>query len=187
MVEKVIGSESYDSNGMIVSVGDYTIRKRKKVGFMEVILGTREDCAYGYMVALLVYHSILISVSVDNPVVVKSYSEAMRLFVMTVNEAHLHLERQKALGQFAHLRREFLEKHRRVTFVNLLTSGKLTEHLYQIEQEAMSRFERLTKQLAQEQGVTEELKARDQMMWIGRMNNIRQQAEEVILSELIYS
>ncbi len=96
MVEKVIGSESYDSNGMIVSVGDYTIRKRKKVGFMEVILGTREDCVYGYMVALLVYHSIPISVSVDNPVVVKSYSEAMRLFVMTVNEAHLHLERQKA-------------------------------------------------------------------------------------------
>ena len=91
------------------------------------------------------------------------------------------------LGKFAHLRREFLEKHRRVTFVNLLTSGKLTEHLYQIEQEAMRRFDRLTKQLAQEQGVTEELKASDQMTWIGRMNNIRQQAEEVILSELIYS
>ena len=91
------------------------------------------------------------------------------------------------LGKFAHLRREFLEKHRRVTFVNLLTSCKLTEHLYQIEQEAISRFGRLTKQLAQEQGVTEELKARDQMTWIGRMNNIRQQAEEVILSELIYS
>ena len=98
-----------------------------------------------------------------------------------------HLQPEVPLGKFAHLRREFLEKHRRVTFANLLTSGKLTEHLYQIEQEAMRRFECLTKQLAQEQGVTEELKARDQMMWIGRMNNIRQQAEEVILSELIYS
>ena len=79
-----------------------------------------------------------------------------------------------------------LEQNKRVTYLNLLTSGKLSEHLYQTEQTALQRLELLTKQLSEEQGVTEELKEKAPMQWVGMMNNIRSQAEEVILTELIY-
>ena len=85
------------------------------------------------------------------------------------------------------MHRDYLEKHKRVTYLNLLTSGRLNELLYQTERTALSRLELLTKQLAAEQGVTEELKEKAPMQWVGLMNNIRSQAEEVILSELIYN
>ena len=68
-----------------------------------------------------------------------------------------------------------------------LTAGRLNGHLYQTEQTALQRLELLTKQLAAEQGVTEELKENAPMQWLGMMNNIRSQAEETILSELIYN
>ena len=83
-------------------------------------------------------------------------------------------------------RSSYLEQHKRVTYLNLLTSGKLNEHLYQTEQTALQRLELLTKQLSAEQGVTEELKEKAPMQWVQRMNNIRSQAEEVIMTELIY-
>ena len=73
-----------------------------------------------------------------------------------------------------------------MTYLNLLTSGKLNEYLYQTEQTALQRLELLTKQLSAEQGVTEELKEKAPMQWVQRMNNIRSQAEEVIMTELIY-
>ena len=91
------------------------------------------------------------------------------------------------LGRYAMMHRDYLEKHKRVTYLNLLTSGRLNEHLYQTEQAALQRLELLTKQLSLEQGVTEELKEKAPMQWLGLMNNIRSQAEEVILNELIYS
>ena len=69
---------------------------------------------------------------------------------------------------------------------NLLTSGRLNGHLHEVEQTALQRLELLTKQLSAEQGVTEELKEKAPMQWVGLMNNIRSQAEEVILTELIY-
>ena len=78
-------------------------------------------------------------------------------------------------------------KLKRVTYLNLLTTGRLNEHLHQTEQTALQRLELLTKQLQAEQGVTEELKAKAPMQWVGLMNNIRSQAEEVILTELIYN
>ena len=84
------------------------------------------------------------------------------------------------------MHRNYLEQNKRVTYLNLLTSGKLNEHLYQTEQTALQRLELLTKQLSKEQGVTEELKEKAPMQWVGMMNNIRSQAEEVILTELIY-
>ena len=84
------------------------------------------------------------------------------------------------------MHRSYLEQHKRVTYLNLLTSGKLNEHLYQTEQTALQRLELLTKQLSAEQGVTEELKEKAPMQWVQRMNNIRSQAEEVIMTELIY-
>ncbi|MCH5353650.1 MAG: TnpV protein [Acutalibacter sp.] len=91
------------------------------------------------------------------------------------------------LGKYALLRKNFLKQHRRVTYTNLLTSGKLNTHLMEIEQTARSRMEQITAEMAKSQGVTEELKATDQMKWVGLMNNIRQAAEEIVLNELIYS
>ena len=91
------------------------------------------------------------------------------------------------LGKYALLRKNYLKQHRRVTYTNLLTSGKLNAHLMEIEQTARSRMEQITAEMAKSQGVTEELKATDQMKWVGLMNNIRQAAEEMVLNELIYS
>lgn len=91
------------------------------------------------------------------------------------------------LGKYALLRRKYLKENRRVTYTNLLTSGKLNAHLMEVEQTALSRLEQMTSEMAKAEGVTESLKATDQMKWVGLMNNIRHSAEEVILTELIYS
>ena len=92
-----------------------------------------------------------------------------------------------ALGKYALLRKKYLKQNRRLLFTNLLTSGKLNEHLTEIEQAANERMELMTAQMAASQGVTEELKASDQMKWVGMMNNIRHSAEETILRDLIYA
>ncbi len=99
----------------------------------------------------------------------------------------LPTEPELPLGRYALMHRDYLENHRRVTYLNLLTTGGLNAHLYQTEQAALQRLELLTKQLAAEQGVTEELKEKAPMQWVQAMNAIRSQAEEVILEELIYS
>ena len=101
--------------------------------------------------------------------------------LMVPNEPEVHL------GKYANLRKRYLMNHRKVLFTNLLTSGKLNQHLMEIEQTALTRMELLTSQMAKTEGLTEELKASDQMKWIGLMNNIRQSAEEIILNELVYS
>ena len=90
-------------------------------------------------------------------------------------------------GKYALLRRQFLKEHRRVTYTNLLTSGKLNSHLAEIQQTAQRRMEEIVAQMAKAEGVTEELKASDQMKWVGLMNNIQNAAEEMVLAELIYS
>ena len=91
------------------------------------------------------------------------------------------------LGKYAELRREYLKKRRRVLYTNLKTSGKLTEHLAEIEQTAQRQMEQMVTQMAKENGVTEELKERDPMKWVGLMNNLQNAAEEIILKELIYN
>ena len=91
------------------------------------------------------------------------------------------------LGKYAELRKAYLKKHRRVLYTNLKTSGKLTEHLTEIEQAAQRMVEQTVAQMAQNEGVTEELKARDQMKWVGLMNSLKAQAEEIILNELVYN
>ena len=98
----------------------------------------------------------------------------------------LPTEQESPLGRYAQMHRSYLEQHKRVTYLNLLTSGRLNGHLHEVEQTALQRLELLTKQLSAEQGVTEELKEKAPMQWVGLMNNIRSQAEEVILTELIY-
>ena len=90
-------------------------------------------------------------------------------------------------GKYALLRKKFLKEHRRITYTNLLTSGKLSSHLAEIQQSAQRRMEEIAAQMAKAQGVTEELKARDPMTWVGLMNNCKAQAEEILLTELIYS
>ena len=90
-------------------------------------------------------------------------------------------------GKYALLRKKFLKEHRRVTYTNLLTSGKLNSHLAEIQQTAQRRMEEIVTQMAKAEGVTEELKASDQMKWVGLMNNIQNAAEEMVLAELIYS
>ena len=90
-------------------------------------------------------------------------------------------------GKYALLRKKFLKEHRRITYTNLLTSGQLSSHLAEIEQTALSRMDQMVAQMAKTEGVTEELKARDPMRWVQLMNNLRNAAEETILTELIYS
>ena len=91
------------------------------------------------------------------------------------------------LGKYAELRRQYLKNHRRVMYANLLTSAKLTEHLAEVEEQAAETVRRLTKQMAEADGVTEDLKMKDQMRWVGLMNNYKHSAEEIVLKELIYS
>ena len=91
------------------------------------------------------------------------------------------------LGKYAELRRQYLMKRRRVLYTNLKTSGKLTEHLAEIERTAQKMVERAVTQMAQSEGVTEELKATDPLRWTGLMNNLRHSAEELVLTDLIYA
>lgn len=83
--------------------------------------------------------------------------------------------------------KRFLKENHRVLYANLMTSGKLVTYLDDIEQQATAMFLRLVKGLAEKENVTEELKATDQMLWVQKMNNIRNRATEIVNSELIYT
>lgn len=96
-------------------------------------------------------------------------------------------EPQIPLGKYGLMRRRFLMQNRKVTYTNLLTTGQLHAHLMEIEQTARQRISLMVAQMAQTEGVTEKLKATDQMKWVGMMNNFRSAAEEQILQELIYA
>ena len=91
------------------------------------------------------------------------------------------------IGRFGLMRAHYLKNHRKGLYAVLLTSGKLNAHLHEIDQTANDRMELLSRQMAQREGVTEQLKAADQMLWVQKMNSIRNRIEEIILSELIYS
>ena len=96
-------------------------------------------------------------------------------------------EPEAAFGKYALLRRSYLKEHRKILFTNLLTTGKLTAHLLEIEEAAQNRMEQISRELMKSEGMTEELKVRNQMEWVRRMNAIRDSAEEVIRRELIYN
>lgn len=91
-----------------------------------------------------------------------------------------------SFGKYGLLRRTYLKNHRQVLYTNLLTTCKLTEHLAEIDKQAHEMLELLMKQLAEKQGITEQLKAKDQMTWVGAMNNIKACAEEFVLKEIVY-
>lgn len=90
------------------------------------------------------------------------------------------------IGVWGQRRLNYLKHHRKVLYYNLLTSGKLHSHLSDTEDQAQQLFSRLVKQYAKKEDVTEELKATDMMLWVQKMNNIRNRAEEIILKELIH-
>lgn len=90
-------------------------------------------------------------------------------------------------GKYGRMRRTYLKEHHEGLYTGLLLSGKLNTHLNEIDEAARAQMEFLTKQMAQTQSITEELKAMDQMAWVGAMNSIRNAAEEIIGSELIYA
>lgn len=96
-------------------------------------------------------------------------------------------EPQIPLGKYGLMRRRFLQQSRKVTYTNLLTTGQLHSHLMEIEETAKQRISLMVAQMAQTEGVTEELKATDPMKWVGLMNNLRNAAEGTVLAELIYS
>lgn len=96
-------------------------------------------------------------------------------------------EKQANIGVWGMRHKRFLKENHRVLYANLMTSGKLVAYLDDIEQQATAMFLRLVKELAEKENVTEELKATDQMLWVQKMNNIRNRATEIVNAELIFT
>ena len=94
-------------------------------------------------------------------------------------------EEPATYGHFGRMRFKYLKKHRRGIYTSLLTSGQLTHHLNEIDQEANEMLDLLIKQMAQAQGITEQLKSEDQMTWVDSMNGIRSTAVEIVTHELV--
>ena len=95
-------------------------------------------------------------------------------------------ERTAYIGVWGQRHLRYLKQHRKVLYTNLLTSGKLRSYLANIDEQAETMFFRLVEQMAPRNGVTESLKAIDQMAWVQKMNNIRNAAQEIVYAELIY-
>ena len=96
-------------------------------------------------------------------------------------------EKEANIGVWGMGHKRYLKQHHKVRYYNLLTSGKLNSYLADIEQQAQQLFLRLVKDLAEKENVTEELKATGMMLWVQRMNNIRNRATEIVNAELIYT
>lgn len=95
-------------------------------------------------------------------------------------------EEEPTYGKYGMLRKQFLKEHRPIRYQNLLLSGKLTAHLNQIDQEVTEQVEVLMKQMAEKQGVNENLKRQNPMRWVRLMNNVKASAEEIVMREIIY-
>ena len=91
------------------------------------------------------------------------------------------------LGRYAQMRRKYLKEHHRIRYYNLLTQCKLTEHLADIQQRANEMEEMLMTKMATQEGLTEELKAQDMMLWVSRMNNLKNRVQEIVTSEVIFN
>ncbi|MDD3139426.1 MAG: TnpV protein [Lachnospiraceae bacterium] len=91
------------------------------------------------------------------------------------------------LGKWSQMRKDYLKNHHKILYYNLLTKGKMTEHLAQTQQRAMELEESLVKKMSIEMGLTEELKATNMMKWVQMMNNLRQSAQEIVKEQVIYA
>ena len=96
-------------------------------------------------------------------------------------------EEQAEIGVWGQRHLRYIKQQHKVRYVNLLTSGKLNSYLADIDKQAENMFFRLVKQMAEREGVTEQLKADDQMEWVTRMNNIRSRATEIVNHDIIYT
>ena len=94
---------------------------------------------------------------------------------------------ERHIGVWGQRHLRYIKQNRKVLYLNLLTSGKLNSYLADIDKQAEDMFLRLVEQIANREGVTEQLKAENQLEWVGRMNNIRSRAVEIVNAELIYS
>ena len=94
---------------------------------------------------------------------------------------------KKPLGKYGMMRRKYLEENRQGLYTRMILNGTLMSHLQEIEETAQTRLELIMDSLKKQNGVTEQLKAADQMTWVARMNSLKNQAEEMIFSELIYN
>mgnify|MGYP000470180352 FL=1 len=99
----------------------------------------------------------------------------------------LPAEKEQPIGLWGQRHLRYLKEYRRSTYTTLLTSGKLNTYLADIDEQAQERMERLTAQMKQAEGITEQLKAENAMEWVQKMNNIRHRAEEIIYSKIIYA
>ena len=96
-------------------------------------------------------------------------------------------QEDKPIGLWGQRHLRYIKQHRKILYINLLTSGKLNDHLADIDKQAEDMFFRLVKQMAEREGVTEQLKADNQIEWVARMNNIRSRATEIVNHDLIYN
>ena len=95
-------------------------------------------------------------------------------------------EKEQPIGIWGQRHLDYLKKYRKVTYINLLTSGRLNAYLADIDRQAQERFKRLIEGMKQEQGITEQLKAENALEWTGRMNNIRACARGIVNNEIIF-
>lgn len=93
---------------------------------------------------------------------------------------------ERHIGVWGQRHLRYIREHRKVFYTNLLTSGKLQSHLADIEEQAQELFDRLMKQRAEREGITEKLKADNQMEWVGRMNNLRSAVTETVNAEVVF-
>ena len=95
-------------------------------------------------------------------------------------------QEMQSIGKYGRMRKRYLKEHRPVLYSNMLLEGKLFRHLAEIDQACADRIELIIQQMKSQEGVTETLKATDQVEWVRRMNSIRNRAEEIVLHELVY-
>ncbi len=95
-------------------------------------------------------------------------------------------EEERHIGVWGQRRLRYLKQHHRVVYYNLITSGKLHSHLADTEEQAQQLFLRLVKELAEKEGISEQLKATDPIKWVQRMNNIRERATEAVNTEVVF-
>ena len=95
-------------------------------------------------------------------------------------------ETEYQIGKYGRMRRSYLKEHRPILYANLLISGTLHRHIAEIDRTCNERMEIIVSDMAKQEGVTEALKTDDQMEWVRRMNSIRNRAEEIVLTELVY-
>lgn len=96
-------------------------------------------------------------------------------------------DEQVTLGRYGRMRKAYLKEYRKMTFNSLLLTGELTAHLTEIDRTAGERVKRMVSEMAAAQGVNEALKERDPMAWVGAMNSLKAQTEEIVLNELVYA